>query len=752
MAVPLALLLVVQVAQAGVGGTVRGELTGVPLASALITLSDLDREVLTDAQGRFGLGALPPGPHHITITRQGYESRTLHALVPRTGQLELNIALQPVPVELEGLFVEPRLPIRGAEDTKPARESVESVSIAAIRNHPLLAEPDVFRVLEGGDVAVLPESPAGLHVRGGASSHTAYEIDGIPVLTPVHAGGIFSAWNADATSSVHLTRTSSGVLPSLSGTVVGVTRAPGSVQHGTTAFSTTQARMTLSGPLTSGAGYVLSMRGGFPGGMFAPRDPAKIRGESGDLLAKVELPVFGGRLNFLGYDSENELSAGAVADQPRDALPVLRNDFDWRTRALGATWEGRIGSSRVAIRAWDSRSAASAELLGAAGGAAEARNGRTESGVMATLNRPTSAEGELRVGARLTRGSTEYAAGSSGEYSVGSSDLFESKGALSSGALLIGYELPVARRGWLRAEIDLTASSLGATASPILEAGVGLGGFVTVSAALSRRHQFVQSMRNEESLLGAVFPADLFVTAGSAGVPTARADEASLRAEYRPLPGLSVGGRAYARRLDSVAFIAPGTGSLFSTGALEIGSASVQGLSVDAALSGSRVGVVVDYGFQKVRNRAPERTYVPSYAPTHRAQLGVVFHPSPTTSLRLASIGAWGRTTTALVGALEWEACNFGDNGCELAGTALHGEGLGETRPGPYMRTDLGVRKHWHVGLRGRDTMLALHGTLVNVLDRENTLNYEIDPLTGSVSPIGMLPRSPLVVGVELTF
>ena len=501
--------------------------------------------------------------------------------------------------------------------------------------------------------------------------------------------------------------------------------------------------MTAHGPFTSGAGYVLSLRSGFPGGVLAPRDPAKIRGESGDLLAKVELPFFGGRLKLLGYDSENELNAGAVAD-PTDALLVRRHGFEWGTRSLGATWEGSMGSSRVAVRAWDSRSASSATLRSEVGDAAEARSGRTESGVMATLARPTSAEGELLVGVRLSRGSTAYRAASS--------DPFESQGALSSGALLLGYELPIARRGWLRAEIDLTASSLGATASPLLVAGAGLGRYVTVSAGLFRRHQFVQSMRNEESLLGAVFPADLFVTAGSAGVPTARADEASLRMEFRPLPGLSVGGRAYARRLDSVAFIAPGTGSLFSTGALEIGSASVRGLSVDAAVSGSRIGLVADYGFQNVHNRAPGRTYVPSYAPTHRAQLGVVFHPSSTMSLRLASAGAWGRTTTALVGPVEWEACNLADNGCEFAGAAEHGEELGETRLGAYIRTDLGLRKHWHLSLGGRDAMPALHGTLVNVLNRKNTLNYEIDPLTGSVSPIDMLGLAPLVVGVGLAF
>ena len=41
--------------------------------------------------------------------------RTLHALVPRTGQLEAQHRLQPVPVEPDGLFVQPRLPISRAE-------------------------------------------------------------------------------------------------------------------------------------------------------------------------------------------------------------------------------------------------------------------------------------------------------------------------------------------------------------------------------------------------------------------------------------------------------------------------------------------------------------------------------------------------------------------------------------------------------------------------------------------------------------
>ncbi len=389
MSVPLALLLVVQVAQSSVSGTVRDELTGHPLADALVTLSDLDREVLTDREGRFDFHELSPGPHHVTIARQGFESRTLHALVPRAGQVELNVALQPAPVELDGLVVAPRLAIRGVEDLRPTGGPAEAISLAAVRNHPLLAEADVFRVLEGGDVAVLPESPAGLHVRGGASSHMAYEIDGIPVLTPLHAAGLFSAWNPDALTSVYLTRASGGVLPSLSGTVVGVTKAAGSVARGTAAVSTTHARITVDGPLSSGGmGYVFSVRRGFPSGVSTRRDPAKIRGESGDVLAKVEFQLLGGGLKVLGYESENELTSGAIAEPLLDALPVTRNGFEWRTQSFGATWDKTLGFWQVSVRAWDSRGAGYASLLTESGDANEVRNDRSERGVMATLTRP----------------------------------------------------------------------------------------------------------------------------------------------------------------------------------------------------------------------------------------------------------------------------------------------------------------------------------------------------------------------------
>ena len=90
-------LLAVQATQPAVVGIVRDGQTGEPLAGAVVALPDIDRTVLTGADGRYALRGVPPGPHHVAVRRIGYTPRTLHALVPRTGEVEINIAMRTVP-------------------------------------------------------------------------------------------------------------------------------------------------------------------------------------------------------------------------------------------------------------------------------------------------------------------------------------------------------------------------------------------------------------------------------------------------------------------------------------------------------------------------------------------------------------------------------------------------------------------------------------------------------------------------------
>src|SRR5687767_7872114 len=251
------------VMQGAVVGTVRDGGTGAPLAGAVVALPDVERTTVTGSEGRYALHKVPAGPQHLTVRMIGYAARSLHALVPPDGRLEINVSLRAEPRRLRTVEVRAPVNIRGldAADSTPFPD--RGISMAAARNHPLLSEPDALQALAGGEVVVRPESPTGVHVRGGASDQTAYVLDGIPVLNPYHAAGVFGAWNPDALSGVRL----SSAVPSvahpyaLSGAIAGATRSPGARLRAHGGVSTTHARLTLDGPVgATGAGYLLSIR------------------------------------------------------------------------------------------------------------------------------------------------------------------------------------------------------------------------------------------------------------------------------------------------------------------------------------------------------------------------------------------------------------------------------------------------------------------------------------------------------------
>lgn len=187
------LLLLGQMAQATVTGVIRDLESGEPLASAVVALTDVERTVISDVQGRYSFNAVPAGPHHVTVRRIGYSPRALHALVPTRGELQINITLAAVPVRLRGVEIRPAVAIRGTDHDDHATPAWRGISAAALRNHPMLAEPDAFLALGGGGVVMRSETPTGIHLRGGASDQTAFVLDGIPIFSPYHVGGTFSA-------------------------------------------------------------------------------------------------------------------------------------------------------------------------------------------------------------------------------------------------------------------------------------------------------------------------------------------------------------------------------------------------------------------------------------------------------------------------------------------------------------------------------------------------------------------------------
>lgn len=277
-------------------------------------------------------------------------------------------------------------------------------------------------------------------------------------------------------------------------------------------------------------------------------------------------------------------------------------------------------------------------------------------------------------------------------------------------------------------------------------------GGLALFAAFSRTHQFAQSLRNAESVVGHVFPAELAVASGVADVPVAEGDQVVLAAELALHPGLRLGAQAFDRRLGRLLLVAPVESGPFATSAFVIGGTTARGASVELAASGARYGLVASYGLQRVRVSYGDSVYTPRHGTTHTVDAGITVHPTATSSIRLSLAAAMGRTATRVSGPFEWESCNVLDQGCEFAGSPQLLGPLGADRLPAYARVDLGGRKHWHVRVADRDVLIGVFGTLSNVLGRSNTLGHVVDPETGERQPIGMLPLTPLIIGIDTRF
>ena len=108
-------VLAVQAGQPAVAGTIRDGESGAPLSGAVVSLTDADRSVVTDAEGRYRLEATDAGPQHLSVKRIGYEPRTVHALVPGDGVLRLDLSLSPRPLRLPTIVVRSNVACRGLE-------------------------------------------------------------------------------------------------------------------------------------------------------------------------------------------------------------------------------------------------------------------------------------------------------------------------------------------------------------------------------------------------------------------------------------------------------------------------------------------------------------------------------------------------------------------------------------------------------------------------------------------------------------
>ena len=373
---------------AEITGVVREESTGEPVVGAVVTLEESGRAAVTGADGSYAIPDVPPGPHHLSVRVLGFQSRSLHVLVPASGSLRVDLVLRADPIEVDAVVVRSRVPIRGMDVDGRDLDPTLRVSAAAIRNDPFTAEPDVIEALIGGSVSGAPESGGGLHVRGGDGDELGFLLDGIPVFSPYHSGVRSGAWNADAVSGVELRTDPALPVDALSGAVLVSTIDPGDRLRTGGHLSTSQIGLTVNGPLAGEAGFLLTGQAGYPGLIRPPDEPSYLDGSDHDLLAKLVVPMGGGDLRFLAFDNRNEVRASSrpseVGDTPLE--PGEPNVYAWRGRSVGVIWNG--GSHREltpSIRAWRAAQDASFRWNGEESGAIRVTSDREQYGLRASL-------------------------------------------------------------------------------------------------------------------------------------------------------------------------------------------------------------------------------------------------------------------------------------------------------------------------------------------------------------------------------
>jgi hypothetical protein len=726
-------------------GTVRDRDDGAPVVAAMVSLTDLGWTTVTDSMGSYRFADVPSGSQSMTVRRAGYAPRSLQALVPSEGTLEIDFELRPSPINLTVIEVRAPVPIRGLEDGDSTAGGDRGLSIRAVRQHPLPSEPDVLLATAGGEVGSNPESPSGLNIQGGASDEVGYLLDGIPVLSPYHSSGSFSAWNPDALSRLDLYSSSPrpDAPDALSGVVSASTRAPGAQHRMQGGTSTTQARVTVDGPLgKTGAGYLMSLRSGFPGLLAHRRERTYLQGESADWLGKLESPLFGGRLRLLGFGNENETGTAGGAATP------VRNQLAWDSRSLGGSWTRSLRGVPLEFRAWSAEQHAGATWPGADSAFDRLTTARYDLGLIAMArfsgNTNSSAGG---VRAERIRTSYRLRADSGGGQPV------EYRVSTPVWAAFVQQERALTTRTRLTlalvSSVALGRVYLGPSARLRWQPFRRL----SLIASYARRHQFAQSLRNAESVVGNIFPVDLHVGAGRTGVPVPRSDLGVIGLQYRPTQGLHLGLQGYARSFRGLALVAPGNAGPFATNGFVRGAGSAAGLALEAGASGTWYGLTAAYGLQRMRLHYGDSSYVPGYGARHSIDAGVTILPGSGSAIRLGVTSLLGRRTTAVDGPFEWESCNLSDGGCEFAGSPrARSEALGSTPLPGYLRVDLGLRQQWPLTVAGRPGIVAVFGTFTNLLGRRNTLTVVVDPATGRREPIEMRPRSPLVVGIDWRF
>jgi hypothetical protein len=732
-------LLVVASAPDSVYGTIRIAGSADPVPGAVVEVLDSPLRTWADSLGRYRLADLPPGARTLRFSCLDCEAREVQVFLGADSTLHLDVSLATHPIDLPPIAVAERSDApRGLDGAGGPRQLGEwRFGDAAPGAAPLFSIPDALGILSASpDVVARPEAATALHVRGGSADQNLLLLDGVPIINPYHVGGALSALGLDVVSNARL----SAAVPAarygdfVSGVVALETRTPrrGAIRAGGR-VAPDLVRQTLEGSLPGGGAFLASGRHGLSGQVGA--SGADGGGSNpgagyGDLFLKATWPAGGGVLEAFTFGSTDRTRFAALIDTTTGIVPsdaqAPDNQFSWSTATHAVVWTHPGRSAGITIRGWRTTFGADVGWRAMTGPLTLA-SGLTDIGIGGEVAWPASAAG-TRAGVMVRRITTTYRVRDS------AASLLTLTAAPT---LAAGF---IERRWQLGSAWSLTAGVRGVIVTrqrPVLEprlvVRVAPASRLTLFVGYARAHQYTQSLRNEESVLDALWGIALPVAVGAPGVGTARSDglSAGVQTVLAPTTDLTLEG--YVRRLDGLVLIAPSTAQPFAVAPPERGAGRAWGVTASLEHRGDRFSARASYAFQVVSRWTGDLRYQPSFAPRRALTAVLAYRAGPALTLQGALWASHGRQTSLLADDFVWAP---GDPLQDVAGSPQRIVGaLGSASLPTYLRVDFGVRREWQPVVFGRQARLAATLNLVNALNRPNAFG-----LVGAASAAGPRP------------
>ena len=189
-----------------VKGTVIDKSSRQPLEFINVMIVGLNKGGVTNAEGKFSIGQLPPGIYRLQASAIGYKTVTTPEYILSTRDLHIQIEMEENQTELEGVTV----------TASPFRRDIESpVSLRIIGLQEIEKSPganrDISRIVQSYPGVAF--SPIGyrndLIVRGGSPSENRFYLDGVEIPNINHfstqgaSGGPVGILNADLIREVN---------------------------------------------------------------------------------------------------------------------------------------------------------------------------------------------------------------------------------------------------------------------------------------------------------------------------------------------------------------------------------------------------------------------------------------------------------------------------------------------------------------------------------------------------------------------